>query len=94
MTSDISAMIRIINTNIDLLRRNIKPLVWYPGSLCLLRHFFEIRLSRMRRWEGLFALEEHVQQGLEMHNFMLKAAPDRSPYVTRDVFNPSVIQTS
>lgn len=78
MEGRVIAILGIIQTDIDGLSRNINPFIRSPGPESLASHALKVWLHRVRRWQGLGALQHHVKQSLKVHNLMLKPEPDGS----------------
>ena len=67
--------IGVIQSNFDGLLWNSKPLVWLFVSLRLAADFFKVRAINTCGRQSFITLEQHVEESLEMHCFVLVAKP-------------------
>ena len=76
MSLGLEVILRVIEADVNSLSRDIKPLILRPHLFGLASE--PLKIGDLDMWwrEGLIALEEHVQQSLDVHNLVLEAQPD------------------
>src|SRR4051812_47069375 len=80
----ISPILRVIDTNDDILSRDIEPLVWYSLRTGLGSELLEVGSGDVRWRPRLVTLQHHVEEGLDVHELMLEADPDGPAHMARD----------
>ena len=74
----------VIDSDGDLLSWDVEPFIFHSRLLGLSRKLLEVGLHCPGRWYGFVALQQHVEQSLQMHGLVLKAQPHHttSPSIT------------